>query len=217
MFPGRSKASLSRFFIEQGPRWCQNVQTVVSDGSRSYQTAIIRYLPSARHVLDRFHAVRWFTPRPHPGTPRTATPPAPRRQTRLPPGPVPRPVRVTQKNGPSHPKRADTSQTAIRDVSASEGSLGRSTGALRPVRGRRPPHSSPGPGTVRQPVRNRPDTRVLRHCHHCPQLVKRDPQLAPTPDDPTGPWKASTTSSKPSAEPHTGSPTPTTTPPEHSS
>ena len=61
MFPGRSKASLSRFFIEQGPRWCQNVQTVVSDGSRSYQTAIIRYLPSARHVLDRFHAVRWFT------------------------------------------------------------------------------------------------------------------------------------------------------------
>lgn len=61
MFPGRSKAALSRFFIEQGPRWCQNVQTVVSDGSRSYQAAIIRYLPSARHVLDRFHAARWFT------------------------------------------------------------------------------------------------------------------------------------------------------------
>ncbi len=61
MFPGRSKQALSRFFIEQGPRWRQNVQVVVSDGSRSYQAAIVRYLPSACHVLDRFHAARWFT------------------------------------------------------------------------------------------------------------------------------------------------------------
>ena len=56
IFPGRSKQALSRFFIEQGPRWYQNVQTVVSDGSRSYQTAIIRYFPSARHILNRFRA-----------------------------------------------------------------------------------------------------------------------------------------------------------------
>ena len=61
MFPGRSKAALSRFFIEQGPRWCHSVRTVVTDGSRSYRAAIHRYLPGARHVLDRFHAVRWFT------------------------------------------------------------------------------------------------------------------------------------------------------------
>ena len=61
MFPERSKASLSRFFIEQGPRWCHSVRTVVTDGSHSYRAAIHRYLPAARHVLDRFHAVRWFT------------------------------------------------------------------------------------------------------------------------------------------------------------
>ena len=58
---GRSKAALSRFFIEQGPRWCHGVRTVVTDGSRSYRAAISRYLPHARHVLDRFHAARWFT------------------------------------------------------------------------------------------------------------------------------------------------------------
>ena len=60
MIEGRSKAALSRFFIEQGPRWCQNVKTVVTDGSHSYRAAVHRYLPTARHVLDRFHAVRWF-------------------------------------------------------------------------------------------------------------------------------------------------------------
>ena len=37
MFPGRSKAELSRFFIEQGPRWCHSVNTVVTDGSHSYR------------------------------------------------------------------------------------------------------------------------------------------------------------------------------------
>ena len=61
MIPGRTKGSLSRFFREQGPRWCRGVEIVVSDGSRSYQAAISEYLPDARHVLDRFHVVRWFT------------------------------------------------------------------------------------------------------------------------------------------------------------
>ena len=61
MIPGRTKGSLSRFFREQGPDWCRGVEIVVSDGSRSYQAAIAQYLPAARHVLDRFHVVRWFT------------------------------------------------------------------------------------------------------------------------------------------------------------
>ena len=59
--PGRTKASLARFFRDQGARWCRQVEIVVSDGSRSYQAAIAQYLPDARHVLDRFHVVRWFT------------------------------------------------------------------------------------------------------------------------------------------------------------
>ena len=61
MIPGRTKGSLSRFFRDQGPQWCRQVEIVVSDGSRSYQAAIAQYLPDARHVLDRFHVVRWFT------------------------------------------------------------------------------------------------------------------------------------------------------------
>ena len=36
-------------------------KTVVSDGSHPYRIAIEAYLPGARHVLDRFHAARWFT------------------------------------------------------------------------------------------------------------------------------------------------------------
>ena len=61
MIEGRTKASLSRFFRDQGPGWCRKVEIVVSDGSRSYQAAIAQYLPDARHVLDRFHVARWFT------------------------------------------------------------------------------------------------------------------------------------------------------------
>ena len=33
----------------------------VSDGSKSYRSAIEVHLGGARHVLDRFHVVRWFT------------------------------------------------------------------------------------------------------------------------------------------------------------
>ena len=61
MIPGRTKASLTRFFRDQGGDWCRGVEIVVSDGSRSYQAAISEYLPDARHVLDRFHVARWFT------------------------------------------------------------------------------------------------------------------------------------------------------------
>ena len=61
MIPGRTKASLARFFRDQGAWWCRQVEIVVSDGSRPYQAAIAQYLPDARHVLDRFHVVRWFT------------------------------------------------------------------------------------------------------------------------------------------------------------
>ena len=81
MFPERSKALLGRFFIEQGPRWCHSVRTVVTDGSYSYRAAIQLYLPGSRHVLDRFHAARWFAGRTDPGTKRTATPPTPRSET----------------------------------------------------------------------------------------------------------------------------------------
>ena len=61
MIQGHTKAALARFFRDQGPDWCRRVTIVVSNGSRSYQAAINQNLPAARHVLDRFHVVRWFT------------------------------------------------------------------------------------------------------------------------------------------------------------
>ncbi len=61
MIPGRTKGSLARFFRDQGPSWCRGVEIVVTDGSHPYRAAIAEYLPHARHVLDRFHVVRWFT------------------------------------------------------------------------------------------------------------------------------------------------------------
>ena len=93
MFPERSKADLSRFFVEQGPRWCQNVRTVVTDGSRSYRAAIARYLPHTRHVPSPVPCRQMVHPRTDPGTKRTATSPTPRGETRFRAGPVPSPVR----------------------------------------------------------------------------------------------------------------------------
>jgi transposase len=60
MVAHRNAAALSAFFIEQGPKWCRGVKVVVSDGSKSYRAAIDTHLGGARHVLDRFHVVRWF-------------------------------------------------------------------------------------------------------------------------------------------------------------
>ena len=60
MVPHRSAQALSGFLAAQGHRWCKSVKVVVSDGSKAYKTAIDQRLGHARHVLDRFHVVRWF-------------------------------------------------------------------------------------------------------------------------------------------------------------
>ncbi|WP_419554660.1 ISL3 family transposase [Candidatus Poriferisodalis sp.] len=60
MVPHRDSAALSGFLAGQGAKWCRRVKVVVSDGSKAYKTAIDRRLGHARHVLDRFHVIRWF-------------------------------------------------------------------------------------------------------------------------------------------------------------
>ena len=162
MVEGRSKAALSRFFIEQGPRWCQNVKTVVTDGSHllsGSRPTLSSHSPSRPGPLPRRPMVR---PGADPGTPGTATPPTDRCETRFRTGPVPRPfLSATQKRPPNR-RRPETPRTAIRRSSASSGGLGRST-------------------TLRRPLRNRPDSRVPQHRRHHPQLGRRNPQLAPQP------------------------------------
>ena len=61
MVPHRSSAALSAFFAQQGHKWCKQVKVVVTDGSRAYRSAIDARLGHARHVLDRFHVIRWFS------------------------------------------------------------------------------------------------------------------------------------------------------------
>jgi len=56
----RDARALGAFLSAQGRRWCRGVQVAVTDGSLSYRSAIHRHLPGATHVVDRFHAVRWF-------------------------------------------------------------------------------------------------------------------------------------------------------------
>ena len=60
MVQHRSSAALSAFLMQQGHRWCKGVKVVVSDGSKAYKSAIDAHLGHARHVLDRFHVIRWF-------------------------------------------------------------------------------------------------------------------------------------------------------------
>ena len=60
MVPHRNAQALSGFLAAQGHKWCKGVKVVVSDGSQAYKAAINQRLGHARHVLDRFHVIRWF-------------------------------------------------------------------------------------------------------------------------------------------------------------
>ena len=61
MVQHRNAAALSTFLMQQGHRWCKGVKVVVTDGSKAYKSAIDAHLGHARHVLDRFHVIRWFS------------------------------------------------------------------------------------------------------------------------------------------------------------
>ena len=61
MVQHRNSAALSAFLMQQGHRWCKGVNVVVSDGSKAYKSAIDAHLGHCRHVLDRFHVIRWFS------------------------------------------------------------------------------------------------------------------------------------------------------------
>ena len=61
MVPHRDAAALTGFLRSQPHKWRRGVKVVVSDGSKAYKSAIEGCLPHSRHVLDRFHVIKWFS------------------------------------------------------------------------------------------------------------------------------------------------------------
>lgn len=60
MVAGRSADVLGAFLARQSPAWRKGVSVVVTDMAECYRSAVRRWLPEARHVVDRFHVVRNF-------------------------------------------------------------------------------------------------------------------------------------------------------------
>lgn len=57
---GRSADVLGGFLARQSPGWRKGVSVVVTDMAECYRAAVRKWLPNARHVVDRFHVVRNF-------------------------------------------------------------------------------------------------------------------------------------------------------------
>lgn len=61
MKEGRSKTTLSAFFIELGPERCAQIELVSADGADWIFNAVREHCPDADICLDPFHVVAWGT------------------------------------------------------------------------------------------------------------------------------------------------------------
>ncbi len=57
---GKRKKALEDFFIKLGKRGCKRLRIVTSDLAAGYVEVIGRYAHHVRHILDRFHIVKWL-------------------------------------------------------------------------------------------------------------------------------------------------------------
>ena len=218
MIGGRTKGSLARFFRDQGAWWCRQVEIVVSDGSRSYQAAVAQYLPDARHVLDRFHVVRWFTR----GLTLVRREIQRRDPDRRPPTFEPDLFRnllhPATPRGSSHRRSPGAPRPALRRSSPAANRVGRSPRALPDLRSRRPRRGQPGARTLRRSLRHRSDTRIPRSRGHDHCLGRRNTRL---PQQQTSIQRTNRRDQQPPPESYaaspTGSPTTTITQPAESS
>ena len=144
MVEHRSSAALSAFLMSQGHKWRRGVKVVVTDGSRAYKASVDACLPQARHVLDRFHVIRWFCAGLTAVRRDIPAPRAPRRQARLRPGGVQSPVLAAAAR--RHPSPAPTRP-------ASTPSLTRTRGSKPPGRPYRSSTASTSPTTTKAPWR----------------------------------------------------------------
>ena len=179
MVEHRSSAALSAFLMSQGHKWRRGVKVVVTDGSRTYKASVDACLPHARHVLDRFHVIRWFC----------AGLTAVRRdiQRREPHGVKPafdpevfRARFLLLRRGDTLTGADQARLDALFDTHPrAQSRLAGPTGAPRPLPRQRPPRRPGGPRTVLRPLSDRRAARVPRHRRHLHRMVRRDPGLAP--------------------------------------
>ena len=179
MVEHRSSAALSAFLMQQGHRWCKGVKVVVSDGSKAYKAAIGAHLGHARHVLDRFHVIRWFS---------AGLTQVRRDVQRRPEGSKPAfepevfraRVRAAETRRHPHRRRPGAPRRPLRRPPPPQGPAGRpcknSTASTSPTTTTAP--SSPWDGGLR-PLRDRRAARIPQHSRHHHRLDRRDPRLAP--------------------------------------
>ena len=219
MIPGRTKASLARFFRDQGAWWCRQVEIVVPDGSRSYhpdhRTISARRPPCARQV-PRSALVH---PRPHPRATRDTTPRSGAASPNVRAGPVPSPLHPPAPSRSPNRSPPSTSRPAVRRPSPPPNRVRMpSSRALPTLRSRQPGPGQRNSWTLRRPLRHRPDTaNTTKSSTPSSHGENRSSPTTPQDEQPTDPSKEPTTSTKSYDESPTGSPTPTITQPEESS
>ena len=221
MIPGRTKGSLARFFRDQGPQWCRQVEIVVSDGilliSGRNRTVSASCSPCARPVPRR----TLVHPRPHSGTQRAAAPRPPPASPNVRTGPVPKPVSPSCA-GPTilteaHQAHLDRLFDAHPRLRTDRDALSKSsTSYIRQTTSTGPTRRSDGSPTSTPPARYPNTTKSWTPSS--PGENRSWPTTPPDDGYPTDPGaKGSTTSTKSYAASPTASPTTTTTPPEESS
>jgi transposase len=55
---GRAEEDLDLFFVELGPERCQKIQIAVMDMWKPFRKAVLKHVPHARIVFDKFHVLR---------------------------------------------------------------------------------------------------------------------------------------------------------------
>ena len=174
----RSSAALSTFLMQQGHRWCKGVKVVVSDGSKAYKAAIDAHLGHARHVLDRFHVIRWFA---------AGLTQVRRDVQRRPEGSKPAFDPEVFRARFALLRRGDTLTDADRvrldALFDAHPRLRAGWQALQELHGLYLADDYDGAlkslGAVLRPLRDRRAARVPQHSRHHHRLVRRDPRLAP--------------------------------------
>ena len=178
MVEHRSSAALSAFLVQQGHRWCKQVKVVVSDGSRAYKAAIDAHLGHARHVLDRFHVIRWFSA----GLTQVRRDVQRREPHGVKPAFDPEVFRARFALLRRGDTLTDTDRARLDGLFDAHPRLRAGwqapAGAPRPLHRRRPRRRPGGPRAVLRPLRDRRAARVPRHRRHVHRMVRRDPQLA---------------------------------------